>query len=88
MQADLILAHRHCNNNREEIARSAVCGCFYCGESFQPGEIDRWVDWVDKDDGLGVTALCPRCGIDAVIGAASDYPLTADFLAAMHRRWF
>ncbi|WP_244424577.1 cytoplasmic protein [Methylobacterium nodulans] len=35
------------------------------------------------------TALCPRCGIDAVIGDRSGCPAgRPDFLQAMHARWF
>jgi hypothetical protein len=36
----------------------------------------------------GQTALCPKCGIDAVIGSASGYPISREFLAEMHRHWF
>jgi hypothetical protein len=41
-------------------------------------------DWVDDD----VTALCPYCGIDSVIGSASGIPITEPFLKAMHQHWF
>jgi hypothetical protein len=36
----------------------------------------------------GVTALCPRCGIDAVLPSAVPVALTAELLAAMHAHWF
>ncbi len=85
---DVILAHRHCTNHREEIARSEMCGCFFCRETFVPGEILEWVDGIDTPGGVGTTALCPRCGIDAVLGSAAGYPLTAAFLAAMYEHWF
>lgn len=62
------------------------CGCFYCRSTFLPGDI---LDWVEMDaDGNGKTALCPRCGIDAVIGSASGVSLDPDFLARMHEFWF
>jgi len=35
-----------------------------------------------------MTALCPRCGIDSVIGSASGYPITADFLLMMRKYYF
>ncbi len=45
-------------------------------------EINEWVD----DD---TTALCPKCGIDSVIGSASEYPVeNPAFLNAMHRLYF
>lgn len=35
------------------------------------------------------TALCPHCGIDALIGDASGLPVTdAAFLLEMHAHWF
>ncbi len=74
-------AHRHSSNHRAELAASAVCGCFYCLSTYEPAGIAEWVD----DD---QTALCPRCGIDSVIGSASGYPITAAFLKAIHAHWF
>jgi hypothetical protein len=37
---------------------------------------------------IGQTALCPKCGIDAVIGSKSGYPMTQEFLQAMEKHWF
>jgi hypothetical protein len=45
-------------------------------------------EWVDEEKGIGQTALCSRCGIDAVIGCKSGYPITADFLGIMKIHWF
>ncbi len=56
-------------------------------EIYEPGEIVDWVDEVGIDP-VGQTALCPRCAIDSVIGSASGYPITVDFLRAMRRHWF
>jgi hypothetical protein len=82
---DYIRAHRHSSRHREEVLASAQCGCFYCGAVFPPSEIESWVDdWED----VGQTALCPRCGIDSVIGSESGYPLTEEFLARMKAHWF
>jgi hypothetical protein len=75
-------AHEHSSYHWGELHHSAVCGCFFCCETFSFNEIE---DWVDR----GVTALCPECGIDAVIGDASGYAVDdADFLGAMRRFWF
>lgn len=35
-----------------------------------------------------LTALCPYCGIDAVIGESAGYPLTEEFLKKMRDYWF
>lgn len=76
---DLEAAHAHSYENRAEIERSDFCGCFYCRKTFVSADIAEWTD-----DGL--TALCPRCGIDSVIGAASGLPVhRPHFLGAMKR---
>jgi len=87
-----VSAHAHSSNHREEILSSEVCGCFYCMHIFLPAEI---LDWVDDDarnetevEGVGRTALCPKCGIDSVIGSKAGYPITVEFLQTMHQHWF
>ncbi|MBQ3182657.1 MAG: helix-turn-helix transcriptional regulator [Clostridia bacterium] len=80
-QLDLRLAHNKCKNHRRELEWDRLCGCFYCKEIYSPSEITTWIDG-------GSTALCPRCGIDSVIGESSGYPITLDFLSRMNERWF
>lgn len=76
-------AHRHSADHRVELEHSDVCGCFYCEKTFAVSDV---VEWVEDVSG---TALCPCCGIDSVIGSASGLPVAdADFLRAMHDRWF
>ena len=82
---DILRAHRHSSRHRAEVFASAACGCFYCGATFPPAAI---AEWVDEWEEIGQTALCPQCGIDSVIGSESGYPLTPEFLAAMHQHWF
>jgi hypothetical protein len=85
----LVSAHKHCIRNKEEILSSDLCGCFYCLSLFKP---DRIVDWLKEDctdtnsDNI-YTALC-TCGVDAVIGSASGFPITTQFMQAMHAIWF
>ena len=76
-------AHGHCYANGVEIARSSECGCFYCLELYPPTLISDWAD--AENNG---TAICPKCGVDSVLGSASSYPLTRDFLTDMRRRFF
>ncbi|WP_221227107.1 hypothetical protein [Novosphingobium sediminicola] len=76
-------AHRHSANHKAELERSEVCGCFFCEKAFAVKDI---AEWVDDESG---TALCPRCGVDAVIGSASGFPVAdAKFIGAMRERWF
>ncbi len=76
-------AHAHCTANRAAVQASTMCGCFCCGAVFPPAHITHWL--ADRN---GDTACCPQCRIDAVLGDASGYPLTVEFLAAMRRMWF
>ena len=79
---DVIAAHSHSSRHRDEIARSDTVGCFYCLDTYPPSEV---VEWLDNEG----TALCPRCGIDSVIGDASGLPATDPaFLSAMRDHWF
>ena len=92
-KAPNIQAHEHSSNHRAELLASVKCGCFYCLAIFEPAKI---LDWVDAPEGqdhaeindVGQTALCPKCGIDSVIGDKSGYPLTIEFLREMHSHWF
>lgn len=85
MPEDLRLAHEHSSKHRDQILASQTCGCFYCCAIFRPSAIE---DWVDEEGGVGQTALCPKCGIDSVIGDQSGYPITEEFLTRMNRVWF
>lgn len=79
---ELIKAHTHCSNNENKLNSSQKCGCFYCMEIFTTDEIKEWIQDSKK------TALCPKCGIDSVIGESSGYPITKEFLSAMNEYWF
>lgn len=74
--------HKHSSRHKAEIYSSDRCGCFYCMKTFP----SFWIrEWVDPE---GDTAVCPNCGVDAVLGSACGYPLTDELLQAMHARWF
>jgi len=83
---DIRKAHSHCSNHRNELLASAKCGCFYCCAIFPQFEIGNWID--EDSTGVGQTALCPKCGIDSVIGDKCGYDLSNKFLKRMHDYWF
>ena len=90
-RADLESIHKHSSRHRELLARSERAGCFYCQRFFSPSEITEWVDGHQVETGDtadGVTALCPHCGIDAVLPSSAPIPLDAATLAQMHQRFF
>jgi len=81
MKLDLEAAHKHSFKSRKETMASELCGCFYCLATFLPAEIEEWTD-------DGQTPLCPKCGIDSVIGSASGFLIDKEFLKSMNARWF
>lgn len=77
----VVAAHKHSSIHREEIMASEECGCFHCLEIFLPSEIIEWIDSTE-------TALCPKCGIDSLIGSKSGFPVSKEFLTQMRSYWF
>jgi hypothetical protein len=82
---DFIQAHKHGIRHKAELLASEQCGCFYCLAIFRPTVIESWIDECNP---AGQTALCPFCGIDSVIGSASGFPITQDFLRRIKKHWF
>ncbi len=76
-------AYKHSFNNKSEILKSDICGCFYCGRIFNPQKITIWL-YGDVD----MTAQCPYCFVDSVIGESSGYAITNKFLNDMYKKWF
>lgn len=88
MEQELLDAHSHCVRNQAELKESAIAGCFYCLQTYPADEVWEYIKELTEDEER-TTAMCPRCGIDAVIGDKSGYPvLDPLFLKRMHSRWF
>jgi hypothetical protein len=84
VDVDLINAHTHSSDHRADLFRSERCGCFDCLAIFPAEAIE---DWTDVVDGVGVTAFCPECRMDTVIGSASGYAIEEWFLRRMREHW-
>jgi len=81
----LIEAHQKSSTHKEEILASEKCVCFYCQNTFLPSEI---VEWVEENSG-GETAVCPKCGIDSVLGSKSGLPISdKEFIDEMTKYFF
>ncbi len=79
----LIEAHKSSTSNKKVLQSSETCCCFYCLHVYAPSEV---IAWIDED---GETALCPKCGVDAVIGSASGLPISeSHFVEDMHKKYF
>ena len=83
---DLRLMRLHMNTvgNAARVRAANLCGCFHCRESFPPNEVVRFI----PEQNGGETALCPRCGVDAVLTNLDGEPLTPALLEEMHGRFF
>ena len=90
----LTMAHQQSFGNRVKISRSSLCACFCCLKTFSSEAIRTWWDRpkesadTDAAETLGITAVCPYCGMDSVLGDQCGYELSNAFLKRMERFWF
>ncbi len=75
----LINAKRQSFGNWGELHRSVMCGCYNCGTVFLSNDIYNWIG-LDGRNADNATAVCPFCGVNAVIPESPAYPLKKDFL--------
>lgn len=81
-------AHKATIYNESDIIASKVCTCFYCGCQFN-ANTEKDLEWWDETSPKGKTLVCPKCGIDVVIGDASGFPVTdKDFILNCSTAWF
>lgn len=60
----------HTSNNEIEIIKSDKCSCLFCRQTYSARKVNDWVNGPK-----GMSALCPECGMAAVVGDASGYKL-------------
>ena len=77
--------HNFSFKNEQSIRASELCGCFYC-KGIYPSTDILTVDMIEENDGM-LTASCPICSVDAVLGDAS-VTISAKLLGAMHKLFF
>lgn len=80
----LMQLHMETVGNGERAVRSELCACFHCGAKFAPVRIPKFT--VEADGRR--TAICPECGVDAVLTGMDRLPLTDELIAAMKNRFF
>ena len=73
--------HACSSHNRQQIATAGKCYCFHCESVFSPGEITNFAD-------NGQTALCPACGVDAIVPDSADEAIDEELITEMNRYWF
>lgn len=79
--ASYVAARVRASQHRAAIQAASTCACFFCFKKFPATEIKTWVD-------ANQTALCPHCGIDAVLGAGEGFRIDDRFLRKMHQHHF
>lgn len=73
--------HTYSSHNRKWVDTSMVCHCFSCKRQVPREDVVRFID-------DGQTALCPICGVDALLPDGIDEPLDEVILSEMHEYWF
>jgi hypothetical protein len=68
-------------NNRDMLNASKKAGCFHCCSTFNTSEVKLYTD-------QNKTAICPKCGIDAVLGDRFGLELSENFLQEARDYWF
>ena len=89
---DLDSIWKFCTRHRALLEKSEAAGCFHCCAIFAPSEILDWIDEPPAAESGGITddgetALCPRCGMDAVLPSAT-VDLSAELLSQMAKHYF
>ena len=57
-------AFKGCINNKTEVLKNEICGCFNCLEISKTENI---VEWIIEPNGGEETAACPNCTFDSIL---------------------
>ena len=73
--------HTYSTHNRKMVESSEKCHCYFCRGTVDSGDVTSYTDG-------GETAVCPRCGVSALIPDCVDEEINANVLHDMHEYWF
>ena len=76
----LMSEHNRSSRHRSVIMSGNACGCFYCLAAYEVDEIKEWT--------CADTAICPKCGVDTVLGFNSLHDVDPELLLDMKKFWF
>ena len=66
--------------NKKQVLASKTCRCAHCLATFSGAEV---IEFIDE----GKTAVCPKCGVDAVLPDCAE-GLNETLLQELHDDWF
>lgn len=73
--------HDYSSKNKDLIEKSDKCYCFSCKKVMNSNEVTRYL-------AIENTALCPYCGIDAIIPDYIDEEINNELIEHMNKYWF
>jgi hypothetical protein len=74
-------------SHKGDLKNSKYAGCYHCCNIFPAHNVKEWVRSYRRKDEIPDCALCPICGIDAVL-PDNKVLLTEEFLKEMCDYWF
>lgn len=80
-EAQLKKLHTYSSHNRNLIMLANRCYCFHCKTALDRHEIKEYAD-------DGQTAICPKCGIDAIIPDSIEDSIDEKTISEMQEYWF
>ena len=72
------------HGNDREILNSDTCSCLFCRQTYSARDVS---DWVSNDDG-SLNAICPICGMEAVVGDKKKDRISHEDLKQLNLRFF
>ncbi len=78
---NILMAPKIAMHNKSKLSFVNECVCYYCLKIYNTSEIK---EWTDKDD----TAICPYCGVDAILPINNEEDKNLEVLSKIHKYWF
>ena len=82
MEDRLKQIYSHSKNNYTQVKNGKVCGCFCCQKIFDANKVKNYLN-----DSLK-TAICPFCGVDAVVAQTDKIIIDAKILCELNKKYF
>lgn len=72
------------HGNDREILNSDTCSCLFCRQTYSARTVS---DWSNNEDGT-LNAICPICGMEAVVGDKKEGRISHEDLKELNLRFF